>query len=183
MNDTHPDIDEPTAASPPMELTTRPKRTLPLEVLHWIEGQHLTFELRRLKADRQTDEDTWWFACGDASPCCCGFREILHAVLDGASPAAVVHASRASEEPVPWRSIHYRAWWSEPLTAKIWTVAFWSACLLFGWFLVCLITPLGAQTVGQVAYLLTVLGIATARKPIAARLPNWAKSIRPRSPI
>jgi hypothetical protein len=148
------------------------QRTLALAVLHWIELQYLHLEFRAVKRHRRSPDDEWWATFGDAARPSCRFTDILRNVLDGASPAAVVHHSLINEEPVPWQTIHYRAWWSDPFTARVWTIAFWLGWSMFGWFLVCLATPAAAQTVAQLAYWLLVAGIVIKRKALARRLSN-----------
>jgi hypothetical protein len=166
-------------------VTASADRTLTIDALRWLERRYLGFELRALKSQAVTAEDAWWFTFAEAPFGPCRLDEIIDAVLDGASPAAAVHASRTSEDPVPWRAIHYRAWWSNPPIAKVWTLAFWIGWGVFGWFLVCLAMPTGAQTLGQLAYFLCVGGIVVKRRRLSARLaarfPAWARPIRPRN--
>ena len=156
-----------------------------IDALRWIERQSLAIELRALKSQSIAGEDAWWFAYGTEPARSCRFNDMLDALLDGASPAAVVHASRTEDDPVPWRAIHYRAWWSNPLTSKIWTIAFWTTWAVFGWFLVCLAFPPGGQTAGQLTYFICLIGIIAARRPISMRLatrfPSWARPIRARN--
>jgi hypothetical protein len=140
-----------------------------MRILRWIERRYLDLEFRAFKRKGQTSEDAWWFTFGNEAVGPCTLDDILDSLLDGCSPAAIVHASQSGENPVPWQPIRYRAWWANPVTAKVWTIGFWAACVVCGWFLVCLTMPLGAQGPAQLAYLLGIVGIFITKRRMSLR--------------
>jgi hypothetical protein len=142
-------------------------RSVPVRLLRWIERRYLELAFRGLRHATKAEEDAWWFAFGNDAVGPCRLDDIFDSVLDGCSPAGIVHVSKAGDVPAPWQTISYRAWWSNPATARVWTVGFWLGCFVFGWFFVCLATPLGGQGPAQLAYLLAVTAIVINRRRMA----------------
>ncbi len=140
-------------------------RTIAVTALYWLELQTLKLDFRKLKQTNRSGVDSWWVSTGGKARGPCRFTEILKLVLDGAGTVAAVPESSANENPVPWRTISYQAWWSNPRTARLWTIAFWLTAAFFGWALVCLITPFSFQRPVEFAYWLLVVcaTIRTAR--------------------
>jgi len=160
--------------SDPAVVREIPARPLSTRLLRWIERRYLQWEFGALQRGQLANDDAWWIDLGDNAVRPCTFPEILDALLDGFSPAAIVPASAASQKPVPWRIVQYSAWWSNSIISKVWSIGFWAICLVVGWFLLCLATPLNAQGPAQFAYVLGVAGVITIRRRRAARMKRAA---------
>lgn len=152
----------------PNESATR-NRSIAVSALYWFELKALELDYRRLKQSNPSKVDSWWASTGGEAQGPCRFIDILKLVLNGAGTVAAVPESSAHEDPTPWKTIAYKAWWSNPRTAWIWTIGFWLTAIFFGWAFVCAITPFAFQRPAEISYCLLIVCAAIRTTRLRAR--------------
>ncbi|HEX8296069.1 MAG TPA: hypothetical protein VF593_07195 [Chthoniobacteraceae bacterium] len=148
--------------------------------LHTLSGDHA--QIARPFAGQP---DRWWVAVDGEAQGIFTFKDALRLLLDGLPHVAVLHESKAEEDPAPWVGLNYQPWWSHRGTAIAWTAGFWTVCALLGWAFVCLISPFRFQKAAEILYWLSVAAVAIklcAAEQVAAIRSQFTRLLRRSSP-
>ncbi len=128
-----------------------PLRTFTILILYMAELQGLKFDHAALTKEAKAKGDDWYVTADEEVGGPLPLVEVFKLALAGKT-VKVLHKSNSQDEAPAWRNIAYRALWSNPRAALIWTLLVHGMGAFLGWVFVCLITPFRFLGPAQLVY-------------------------------